>query len=73
MIKIRLSKRGAKNSKFYRVVVTESKTKATSKYLENIGFFNPSQNDFKIDKDAYKKWVEKGAVVADSIKKLLAK
>jgi len=73
MIKIRLSKRGGKNSLFYRVVVIEGEKKNTGKYIENIGFFNPAKKEFKIDNDAYKKWIGRGAIASASLKKLLTK
>ncbi|NBR18306.1 MAG: 30S ribosomal protein S16, partial [Gammaproteobacteria bacterium] len=41
MVTIRLTRRGAKNSPFYHVVVTDSRKRQGGLSLENVGFFNP--------------------------------
>ena len=73
MIKIRLSKRGAKNSLFYRIVAIEEKKKATGKHIEILGYYNPVKNIIKIDNDKYKKWISLGAKASESVKSLLKK
>lgn len=73
MIKIRLSKRGAKNSLFYRIVAINEKKKATGKHIEILGYYNPTKKVVKIDNDKYKKWVSFGAQVSGTVKSLLKK
>ena len=41
MVTIRLTRRGAKNSPFYHIVVTDSRKRQGGKSLEMVGFFNP--------------------------------
>jgi len=41
MVTIRLSRRGAKAAPFYQIVVTDSRARRDSGYIERIGFFNP--------------------------------
>ena len=41
MVTIRLTRRGAKNSPFYHIVVTDSRKRQGGKSLELVGFFNP--------------------------------
>lgn len=71
MIKIRLSRGGAKNNPFYRIVAIEKSRKRSGKPLEVLGYWYPVKNDLEIDKTKLKKWVEKGAQINDSVKKLI--
>ena len=41
MVTIRLTRRGATNTPFYHVVVTDSRKRQGGKSLEQVGFFNP--------------------------------
>ena len=41
MLKIRLSRGGAKKRPFYHIVVTDSRNKRDGRFLERLGFFNP--------------------------------
>jgi small subunit ribosomal protein S16 len=71
MIKIRLSRLGKKNRPFYRIVAIESSRKREGKTADILGFYDPIKSKIQIDKDKLKKWLEKGAVVNESVKKLL--
>ncbi len=73
MVKIRLKLKGRKNAPSYRVVVIDSKKKRDGKYIEDLGYFNPSEKTvlLNIDKDRYNYWVSKGAQASESIKKLV--
>ncbi|MFH0929825.1 MAG: 30S ribosomal protein S16 [Candidatus Moraniibacteriota bacterium] len=48
MLKIRLTRRGKKNSAFFRVVVAEHTSPIKGKFLENLGFLNPHTKEKKI-------------------------
>lgn len=41
MVVIRLSRAGAKKRPFYHIVVTDSRRRRDSNYIESIGYFNP--------------------------------
>ena len=41
MVKIRLSRGGAKGRPFYHVVVTDQRSKRDGRNIENIGYYNP--------------------------------
>lgn len=71
MIKIRLERRGKKNSPFYRIVATDQRNKIGGNSLETLGYWNPKTKEKSIKKDLIKKWVEKGAQVSEAVKKLL--
>jgi len=53
MVTIRLTRRGATNTPFYHVVVTDSRKRQGGKSLEQVGFFNPkavkSETKLKLD------------------------
>ncbi|MGD8744341.1 MAG: 30S ribosomal protein S16 [Candidatus Woesebacteria bacterium] len=73
MIKIRLSRRGAKNAPFYRIVAIEHTRKREGKPVDVLGHWHPSKNVVKIDKKRIKEWVGKGAKVSKAVKELLEK
>ena len=75
MVIIRLSRSGTKKRPFYHLAVTDSRNKRDGRYIERVGFFNPSgkesEEDIKIDQDRINYWVERGAQISDRVKKLL--
>ena len=73
MVKIRLKRLGAKKAPFYRVVVSESRNARGGKSIANIGYYNPMTEpaEIKIDVEAAKDWIAKGAQPSETVKKLL--
>ena len=73
MVKIRLTRKGAKKSPFYRVIVTESRTRRDGPFLEIIGTYDPLKNpsEVKIDTERAKYWIGCGAQPSSTVKKLL--
>ena len=41
MVKVRLSRAGAKKRPFYHVVATDSRSPRDSKFIERLGYYNP--------------------------------
>ena len=41
MVTIRLQRQGAKKRPFYQVVVTDSRSSRSGRFIERVGFFNP--------------------------------
>ena len=75
MVKIRLKRMGAKKAPFYRIVVADARTPRDGKTLEEIGIYDPTKNPtvLRVDLEAAKKWMEKGAQPTDTVKSLLKK
>lgn len=73
MVKIRLARHGKKNDPIYRIVAIDSQNKREGGQLEILGFWNPRENQKKIDKKAYEKWIKQGAQPSQAVKKLLTK
>ncbi|MGG2319927.1 30S ribosomal protein S16, partial [Salmonella enterica] len=42
MVKIRLARAGAKKRPFYHVVATDSRSSRDGKFIERLGYYNPS-------------------------------
>ncbi|MBN1263275.1 MAG: 30S ribosomal protein S16 [Candidatus Pacebacteria bacterium] len=63
MVKIRLARFGKKHQPTYRIVAVDSREKRSGKYLEVLGFYNPSLHppQVKLDQKSYLNWLEKGA------------
>lgn len=74
MVKIRLTRKGAKKKPFYRVIVTESSTRRDGPFLEIIGTYDPLKNpsEVKIDTERAKYWLGCGAQPTSVVKKLLS-
>ena len=75
MVKIRLRRMGAKKAPFYRVVVADSRYPRDGRFIEEIGYYNPTTNpaEVKIDMDKANDWIKKGAQPTDTVKALLKK
>ena len=75
MVVIRLSRGGAKDRPFYNVVVTDSRNRRDGRFIERVGFYDPSAKEgeegtrFKLDRVTY--WKGVGAQVSDTVARLL--
>ena len=73
MVKIRLRRMGAKKAPFYRVVVADSRYPRDGRFIEEIGYYDPTKEPsvVSIDKEKAEKWLANGAQPTDTVKKLL--
>nr|YP_011007081.1 30S ribosomal protein S16 [Phaeostrophion irregulare]WAM64368.1 30S ribosomal protein S16 [Phaeostrophion irregulare] len=71
MLKIRLKRCGRKKQPFYRIVVTTIKTKRDGKVLEELGFYNPLDKTFQINRVRTIFRLDNGAQPTEVIKNLL--
>ena len=74
-VKIRLRRLGAKKAPFYRVVVADSRFPRDGRFIEEIGYYDPTKEPavVKIDGEKAKKWIANGAQPTDPVKALLKK
>ncbi len=74
-VKIRLRRMGAKKAPFYRVVVADSRYPRDGRFIEEIGFYDPTKNPslVQIDAEKTKKWLANGAQPTETVKTLLKK
>lgn len=75
MVKIRLTRIGAKKAPAYRVVVADSRYPRDGRFIEEIGTYNPMANpsEFKVDAEKAKDWMAKGAQPTETVKALFKK
>lgn len=74
-VKIRLRRIGAKKAPFYRVVVADSRYPRDGRFIEEIGYYDPTKEPaiVNIDGEKAKKWIGNGAQPTDTVKALLKK
>ena len=72
-VKIRLRRMGKKKAPFYRVVVADSRYPRDGRFIEEIGYYDPTKEPsvVSIDKEKADKWLANGAQPTDTVKKLL--
>lgn len=75
MVKIRLMRLGGKHKPFYRLVVADSRSPRSGRYIEAIGYYNPTTepSTIKIDEAKAVAWLKKGARPSDAARVLLEK
>lgn len=72
MVRIRLTRVGAKNEKKFRIVVIPARSGRDGKFLENLGFWQPGpKSKFKIDKIRYDFWILQGAKPSKTVLNLI--
>ena len=73
MVRIRLSRGGAKKRPYYHIVVMDQRDRRDGRSLERIGSYDPAletQDRIKIDMERLDYWVSKGAQISDRVKYL---
>lgn len=71
---VRLTRIGRKKSPFYRIVVTDSRKRRDSGFIETIGYYNPRMEEkLKFDADRLAYWKKVGAKVSDRVAKITSK
>ncbi|MEJ2115226.1 MAG: 30S ribosomal protein S16 [Gammaproteobacteria bacterium] len=75
MVTIRLARGGAKKRPFYHIVVTDSRKRRDSSYIERIGYFNPTAQGqevkLNIEMDRFEHWCGHGAKPSDRVAALV--
>lgn len=74
MVKIRMSRGGAKKQPFYHIVVTDSRNARDGRSIERLGFFNPvarGQNErLRLDVERVDYWLGQGAQISERVRDL---
>jgi small subunit ribosomal protein S16 len=73
MIKLRLKRFGKKNQSSFRLVAVNSTSRRDGKPLQELGFYNPTTKQSKLDADNIKKRISDGAQPTSTVKSLLLK
>ena len=74
-VRIRLKRMGAKKAPFYRIVVADSRAPRDGRFIEEIGYYDPTKDPavIKVDEEAVQKWLKNGAQPSDTVRGLLKK
>jgi small subunit ribosomal protein S16 len=74
MVKIRLTRGGAKKRPFYHVIVTDSRSARDGRNIERLGYYNPvaagSEPRIVLDLPRVAHWVGTGAQMSDKVRAL---
>ena len=75
MVRIRLRRMGAKKRPFYRIVVADRRCSRDGRFIENIGYYDPTAEPpvLKLDTDKAQEWLGKGAQPSDTARGLMKK
>ncbi|MBS3872589.1 MAG: 30S ribosomal protein S16 [Firmicutes bacterium] len=73
--KIRLKRMGAKKAPFYRLVVADSRAPRDGRFVEEIGYYNPTQNPpaVKVDHERATYWLGQGVQMSDTVRSIFNK
>ena len=75
-MKIRLARGGSKKRPHYSIVASDSRMPRDGRFIEKLGTYNPllpkdSEDRVKMDVDAVKAWLDKGAKPTDRVARML--
>jgi len=73
MVKLRLTRLGAKKAPFYRIVAVDSRKSRDAEYIDQIGYYNPISDpkEIVIDAEKAQKWIANGAQPTATVAALL--
>jgi len=75
MVIIRLARGGAKKTPFYNVVVADSRNRRDGRFIERVGFYNPSASanaeGLRIDLARVTHWQNNGAQLSETVARLV--
>ena len=75
MVKIRLTRAGAKKRPYYRIIAIDERKRRDGRPLELLGIYDPGRSDSPLDikLDAIDAWVAKGAQLSGTVASLVKK
>lgn len=75
MVVIRLARTGAKKKPFYHIVAADKRSARDSRYIERLGYYNPSARGanimLKLEMERIDHWLGQGAQPSDRVNKLI--
>ena len=74
-VKIRLRRMGAKKAPFYRIVVADGRYPRDGRFIEELGYYDPTKEPsvIKLDNEKAKTWIQNGAQPTDTVRDILKK
>jgi small subunit ribosomal protein S16 len=73
LLSIRLMRMGAKKKPFFRINVTEKRTKRDGSFVEIVGYYDPCRNpaEIKINRERLNYWIQRGAQPSETVRSLI--
>jgi small subunit ribosomal protein S16 len=75
MVKIRLTRGGAKKRPFYHIIVTDSRSARDGRNIERVGFYNPvasgQEKRVELNVERVQHWLGHGAQMTDKVADLV--
>lgn len=75
MVRIRLTRGGAKKRPFYHIVAADKRCARDGRFIEKLGFFNPvsrgNEERIRLNLERIEYWVSQGAEPTDRVKSIL--
>ncbi len=73
MLRIRLSRHGAKKDPHYRVVVSDRKSPRDGRFVEIVGYYNPALQPvrLKLNLERVHYWIGRGAQPSGTVRALI--
>lgn len=75
MVTIRLARGGSKKRPFYHLTVADSRKARNSRFIEQVGFFNPvargNDERLRVDLDRVNYWIGQGAKPSERVAQLV--
>lgn len=70
--KIRLRRMGAKKAPFYRIVVADSRSPRDGRFVEEIGYYDPTTtpSTIKVNSEKAAAWLKQGVQMSDTVRRL---
>lgn len=74
-VKIRLKRMGSKKAPFYRLVVADSRYPRDGRFIEEIGYYDPTKEPsvVSVDAEKAKAWIAMGAQPTETVKSIFKK
>ena len=71
-VKIRLRRMGQKKAPFYRIVVADSRSPRDGRFIDEIGYYDPTKepSEIRVDEEAAKKQLANGAQPTEVVGKI---
>lgn len=73
MLRIRLTRHGAKKDPHYRVVVAEKRSPRDGRFIEVVGYYNPALKPVRLhlDLERIDFWITRGAQPSETVRALV--
>ena len=73
VVRLRRIGKNPKKKPHFRITVFDQRRGRDSRFIEEIGFYNPLTKAIKIKRERLDSWIKKGAQVSTTVKNLLKK